>query len=230
MTTTYDETQAIDQAAKLATLWEDSAASIAKRAQSARKLMSIEGMTQAQAVILLKRAIAAARVAVLPEAAKEVASVDAVAETIKLSTSAISQYVTALERAELICETHEGGTLDNILVRELYRAAVSHVKAGDIKRIIEQALQCETIKSRIELAIEYLVTAVSDAGITKAEQRAKRERVKADENEASGGEAKHSFTLAELHEAVKAVSKQAETPKGAELVLQIGAMIQRELS
>ena len=227
----------LDAAARLAVVWEDSAASVTKRAQAARKLASIDGVTQAIAADLLKRAIAAARVAQLPAAARDVASVDAIAETIKISASAISQYLTALERAELICDTHGGGRLDNALVREFYRAATSHVKAATLKQIVAAALECDTIKSRIELAVEYLLTAQSDAGIARVESRTKRAAAGDGADGADGagsagsGTAGNSGTVtrADILAALASMAERADNPNAKRLIGEFGAALLGEL-
>lgn len=237
-TTSYDETQAFNAAIKLAGVWEDTSASIVKRAKAARDLTSIDGVTQKHAAELLAKAIGAARIAMLPDDAKDVAAVDAIAASVKVSASAISQYITALERAEIICETSEGGKLDSALVREFYRAAVSHVKSADIKQIVNTCMSFESVTDRISACVEYLITAQSDAGIARIERIKNKESgdtgTDSDDSADTGtGKGKQIpagyVSKQDIVAAIESMKEQANDKRAKDLMTQFGFMLLNEL-
>lgn len=213
-------------AAQFAKSWERTPARLYAAAKAADTLRN-GGMSQADTVEALKAAIARDYAASMGRG-DDAPMIADMAQSVKLSTSAVSQLTSALARAR---QSHA----DNAdTVSAFYRAATGYVPAKALKAIAAEAEQLNS--GHAEFVAERISTALADAG---AERRAKRSD-KADKD--SAGTDKDSadsveqtlsvtkngaaaFTLAEILRAAESLAANAPNDKAAKAVRNVAQRI-----
>lgn len=134
-----------------------------KRAKLARTLVESEDMTVKLAAEMVKVAIAAAQLG----KPSDDADVLALAETVKVSAPAISQYVSAINRAETVMAAAKSPTAE--LVDALYRTATtSGVKAAQVNDIVDFSA---TLGGEPEGRIEHAVSALRELRVDVAQAK-----------------------------------------------------------
>ena len=232
ITATHTDNTAAGIAFALAGTMSDKSATILKRAKLARQLTSIDDVTNAAAADLLKLATAAIR---LNGTADDMTNPDviAVAASVKISPTMVSQLVSAINRAETITDNKTPADL----VGQLYTAATSGVKAGAINEIVKFASELAT--GKVDYALTELHAAMVQAGEAKREaNEAKRNAAASDTGDAADaddvtGDAKATngaaaYTLASILQAVEAIAKRE--PEHAKAIRNMGTAIVAELA
>lgn len=231
--TAHTDNTAAGIAFALAGTMSDKSATILKRAKLARQLTSIDDVTNAAAADLLKLATAAIR---LNGTADDMTNPDviAVAASVKISPTMVSQLVSAINRAETITDNKTPADL----VGQLYTAATSGVKAGAINEIVKFASELAT--GKVDYALTELQAAMVQAGEAKREaNEAKRKAANtsdtgdAAEGDDVTGDAKATngaaaYTLASILRAVEAIAKRE--PEHAKAIRNMGTAIVAELA